>query len=120
MNQPLYPIKLYLKHTPHLVMIPLALLFNLGTWFWLLWNLPREADSIFLHYNILYGVDYIGDWWRAFYIPIAGLVIFLLNTLLAWLLFPKDKFASELLIGVSVFCQVFLFLAGSLLVILNV
>ena len=116
----MYPIKLYIKHLPNLIMLPLGLLLNLASWVWLLSQIKPQTDPIFLHYNILFGVDYIGDWWKVLYLPIAGLFIYLINTILSWVLFGKDKFAAQLLNFVSIFCQVFVLIAAALLVFLNV
>ena len=116
----MYPIKLYFKHLPHLIMLPLGLLLNLASWVWLLWQIKPQPDPIFLHYNVLFGVDFIGEWWKVLYLPIVGLFIFLLNGILAWVLFSKDKFVAELLNFVSVFCQVIILIAAALLVFLNV
>ncbi len=116
----MYPVKLYIKHLPNLIMLPLGLLLNLTSWVWLLWQIKPQADPIFLHYNILFGVDYIGEWWKVLYLPIAGLFIYLINTILSWILFDRDKFAAQLLNFVSIFCQVFVLIAAALLVFLNV
>lgn len=116
----LYPIKLYFKHWPNLIMLSLSLILNLANWFWLLWKIKPQADPIFLHYNILFGVDYVGEWWRVLFLPLAGLLIFLINGLIAWIMFSKDKFAAELLNFVSLVCEIFLLVAGALLVFLNV
>lgn len=116
----MYSIKLYFKHWPNLIMLPLAFLLNLATWFWLLLQIKPQTDPIFLHYNILFGVDYIGEWWKVLYLPIAGLFIFLVNGILGWVLFSKDKFATQLLNFMSVLCQVFILIAAALLVFLNV
>jgi len=116
----LYPIKLYFKHLPHLIILPLALILNLANWVWLLIKIRPQADPIFLHYNILFGVDYVGEWWRVLLLPLAGLLIFLVNGIIAWMIFSKDKFAAELLNFTSLLCQIFLLIAGALLVFLNV
>lgn len=116
----MYPIKLYIKHLPNLIMIPLGLLLNLASWVWLLSQIKPQTDPIFLHYNILFGVDYIGEWWKVLYLPIVGLFILLINTILGWVLFGKDKFAAQVLNFTSILCQVFILIAAALLVFLNV
>jgi hypothetical protein len=115
-----YPIKLYFKHLPHLIILPLSLALNLVNWVWLLWKIRPQVDPIFLHYNILFGVDYVGEWWRILFLPLAGLLIFLINGTIAWIIFSKNKFAAELLNFAALLCQIFLLVAGALLVFLNV
>lgn len=116
----IYPIKLYLKDKPNLIMLSLSLLINILSWLWLVFQIKPQQEEIFLHYNILFGVDYIGSWWKVFYLPIFGLLILLTNTLVGWFLFGKDKFVAQILNAVNLFCQIFIFVAAALLVFLNV
>lgn len=74
---------------------------------------------LFLHYNILFGVDYIGEWWRVLFLPITGLLIFIMNFILGWLLFHKDKLISIILNSISLLCQIFVLIASGILVFLN-
>lgn len=120
MNKDLYPLRLYLKHLPNRIMLIASVALNLVSWGWLLWNIRPQEGSIFLHYNVLFGVDLTGPWYSVFYAPAAGLVIILLNAALGWFLFGKDKFAAHVLNGVALLCQVFLVIVASLLVFLNV
>lgn len=120
MLKDIYPLKLYLKKKPNIVMISLSILINISTWVWLFWFIRPQDDQIFLHYNILFGVDYVGEWWKIVYAPTSGLVIFLVNIILGWIFFSKDKFASYLLNAISVFCQVLILMAASVIVFLNV
>ena len=116
----MYPVKLYLKHLPNTVMLASALVLNIASWVWTLWQIPRTDQEIFLHYTILYGVDYIGEWWRVLNLPAIGLCILVANGALGWSLFHKDKVVGYLLNAVAVLCQVFILIAVSLLIFLNV
>jgi hypothetical protein len=120
MSKDYYPIKLYIKNIPNLIMLSSSLVLNLVVWFWLFWQIRPQEEQIFLHYNILFGVDLVGSWWRIVFVPLSGLLIFIINAILGWLLFGKDKFASYILNAVSIFCQIFLLIVASLLVFLNV
>lgn len=116
----MYPVKLYFKNLPNLIMIPLALLANIANWIWLLWEIRPQEETIFLHYNILFGVDYVGSWWKVIYLPIAGIVIILFNAFIGLSLFKRDKFFAYILNFISLFCQIFLLIASALLIFLNV
>lgn len=117
----MYPIRLYLRYFPNIVIVPLGAVLNIATWVWPLIHLRvASGEQVFLHYNILYGVDYVGEWWRVLYLPLTGLVILVANACLGWFLFHKDKFVAYALNAVAVLCQVFLLIAVSLLVFLNV
>ncbi len=116
----MYPLKLYIKNLPNIIMLPIALVLNITNWIWLLWEIRPQEEMIFLHYNVLFGVDLVGPWWKVLYLPIVGFVIILINIILGWFLFGKDKFPAHLLNFISVFCQIFLLMASSLLIFLNV
>ena len=118
--QPLYPIRLYRKKRKVMIPLVLSLLLNLVTWAWLLIHIRPQDQHIFLHYNILFGVDSLGEWWRVLTLPIAGIIIILANAILGWFLYAKDSFVSTLLNGSAALVQVILLVAAGLLVFLNV
>lgn len=115
-----YPLKLYFKNLPNLILLPLSLFLNIFVWVWLLWKIRPQVDPIFLHYNILFGVDYIGEWWRILFLPLTGLIILLLNAIIGWLMFRQEKFVAYLLNSITLICQIFLLLTSYFLIYLNV
>ncbi|MFA7244889.1 MAG: hypothetical protein WC070_01760 [Candidatus Magasanikbacteria bacterium] len=116
----LYPLKLYFFSFPIMLMVSLSLLLNLFSWFWLKFQLPVSESDLFLHYNVLFGVDLIGESWKVFLVPFMGLMIILSNFFMGWLLFKKDKFMSQVLNFVAFVCQVFIVMVTFILVFLNV
>lgn len=77
-------------------------------------------ESVFLHYNIVFGVDLVGSWWKIYYLPLAGLLVFLLNYTLSFVFYKTDKFLSRLLNFWSLLFHLFLLAVVILLVRLNV
>jgi hypothetical protein len=120
MADKIYPLRLYVKHIPNVVLFGVGLALNIAIWVVLLWNIRPQEELIFLHYSILFGVDLIGEWWKVLYVPIGGLVILLLNLFIGWFLFQKDKFANYVLLFIAALCQAFLFVTAMLLIFLNV
>lgn len=116
----LYPFISYVKNRANAATLAISLLLNIASWAWLLMNIGPELDPVFLHYNVLFGIDLIGKWYQVLYVPLTGLVIFIANGIAAWFLFSKDSFASHMLNTVSLICQILLFVAGLLLVFINV
>lgn len=114
-----YPFFLYIKRRETLMLGGASFLLVLGLWAWLAWHIRPSADQIFLHYNVLFGVDLIGPWWHIFYISAAGTVVCVVNTLLGWLVYDRDSFMTRMLLVASLFVQILLFIAGVLLVFLN-
>ncbi len=119
MSDTLYPLKLYLKYKPNLAALVISILLNGAAWLMLALQLPREDEQIFLHYTVIFGVDYLGPWWQAFVLPAIGLSILLINAALGWLIFHKEKFAALLINIAAVLCQIFLLIGAELLVFLN-
>lgn len=120
MTEQHYPLKLYASKKPVLILLISAAAVNLGIWLEIFLNIRPQEDPIFLHYNILFGVDLFGPWWRVLSLPAGGLIILALNTGIGWMLFHKDPFAGYLSQAVAVLCQIFLLVASFLLVFLNV
>lgn len=115
-----FSIKTYFRYLPNTIVLFLSLLVNFLIWFWIIWQIRPQTEPIFLHYNILFGIDYLDVWWKIYYLPIAGLIMFMLNLLLSWFIFTRDKFISLLLNFTSLVCQVFLFIGALLIILLNV
>jgi hypothetical protein len=116
----MYSLKLYFRHPANLVLLGLSLGINLFVWLWLIIYIRPQTEPIFLHYNVLFGVDYIDTWWKIYYLPLFGFLTFLLNTVLSWLVAARDKFLPFLINATTLFCQTFLLMAALLLVFLNV
>jgi len=120
MNKDFYPFPLYIKHLPILIMSALSLALNIFSWGWIFWHLRFETGSVFLHYNILFGIDFIGEASQIYYIPTIGLTLFIVNFLLGWFFYRKSELASYLLLSVLLLCEIFLAAASSLLVSINI
>lgn len=115
-----FPLKLYIKKVSTGGFFALGLALNLFVWLWLWLHIPSELDELFLHYNILFGVDLIGPAWHIYLVPLSGLIILLTNVFLGWALFKKEPFASYILNFSACFVQLFLIIDAYLLVLLNV
>lgn len=60
------------------------------------WGLPK-SDSLPLHYNIFFGIDYLGSWQEAVRVPLAGLVIAICNAIVGVFLWRRDRVISYFL-----------------------
>lgn len=100
-----------------------ALLFNIliNIFIWVNLLKVQKVDGLIpLHYNIYLGIDYMGEWYKIFMIPIFGLVVLLFNLFLSSLIYFNDKFITYILLSVSLLVQVILFLASFAVVWINV
>ncbi len=116
----IYPLKLYLRKRQNSILLGIEGLLNIASWIWLASNIRPHLGQVFLHYNVLFGVDLVGPWYSVFMLPLAGLFILLCNAVLGWMLYKQDPFASYLLNGIGVIVNTLLLVSAALLVFLNV
>ncbi len=95
----------------------IGLAFNIIIWLILAFNIGSSLEIIPLHYNIYFGIDLIGPWYKVFIIPTIGVIILFINILLSYIIYKKDKTISYFLMGASSLSQ-FVLLIGAVFVIL--
>ena len=96
-----------------------SLILNLGLFLFFYFFIKRSDIPIVLHYNVNWGVDYFGEVKNIFILPLVGLVIFLLNGILSLKLWLKAKSMAYFLAAISLISEIFLWLAGIALYIIN-
>lgn len=74
-----------------------ALILNLSMWIIIYRRVEPSSDFVPLHYNIYFGINYVGEWYRVFVIPFLGIFIGCVNIIIARLLHRKNKVASYIL-----------------------
>jgi len=114
-----YYLKMYLRDWRNSLGLSISVVFQVYIWIFLALNIKPEMERIFLHYNIIFGVDLLGEWWKIYYLPIAGLLVLIVNSCLAVLVYKKSKFISWLLNFSILFFHIFLLIVARLLVRLN-
>ena len=97
----------------------LSLIFNLLTWVLFYFRIPIQVEPIVMRYNIYVGINLIGEWWQIYYLSGFGLLIILLNFILAKKIFKKDKLPAQWLAIVCLICQLIILTYGVLIVIMN-
>ena len=89
-----------------------AILFNLATWLVLYLRLTPAEFPIPLHYTIYFGIDYINNWSQAYYLPLTGLIIIIVNVIISIFLYRYSKLLAYLLTGSALLVQ-FILLIGA-------
>jgi hypothetical protein len=81
----------------------------------------RPVDfPIILHYNVYFGVDVIGAWWQIYYLPLIGLVVLCINTVLGYLFYKqKERIVAHLLMLATFIVQIGISVAVACLLIIN-
>ena len=103
------------------ISLPLAAIVGVQTfmWIYILYYIHPSPDQYFLHYNITFGVDLAGEWWKILYLPISGLAVFVINYFLSFYFYGIEKFMSRLLVLAATGFHAFLLVATVLIVGLN-
>lgn len=81
----------------------------------------RPVDfPIILHYNVYFGVDVIGSWWQVYFLPLIGLLILSVNTLLGYSFYQqKERVIAHLLVLAVFIVQVCVTIAVATLLSIN-
>jgi hypothetical protein len=94
------------------IMILNSLLLNLGIWLFLYLRIKPSEYLVPIHFNVYFGIDVIDKWTKVFVIPKIGVIVVLINLILAYFIFPHEKFISYFLSSSSFFAQILLLLAA--------
>ena len=100
----------------------LSIIFNFLIWAVVAWKfipLVTPGEPLPLHFNIYFGIDFIGEWYKLLFIPLLGIIFIFTNFILADIAYLRDKIVSYFLIGASVFAQIILFLAVYMIILIN-
>lgn len=81
----------------------------------------RPVDyPIILHYNVYFGVDLIGAWWQAYFLPAIGTFVLLLNFFLAKSIFGrKERIGAYLLLLAAFVIQIGISIAVASVILIN-
>ncbi|MBI4599097.1 hypothetical protein HY734_02785 [Candidatus Uhrbacteria bacterium] len=80
----------------------------------------EEQSYIPLHYNIYFGIDRFGPWEAVFALPLAGIVLVLVNTLCELVWFHREPVLSPILALAEMGAQAALLTATVFVVLLNI
>ncbi|MBU4315416.1 hypothetical protein KJ673_03350 [Patescibacteria group bacterium] len=72
-----------------------------------------------LHYNIHFGVDLFGAWWRVLMPSMVGLAILIINSVLAVIYWRADRMLSYCVLIIMPVLGIFLILASVFITLLN-
>lgn len=115
-----YSPKLYFKDKWVFLPLIFIVLAQALMWWYLLKNIRPGVEQIFLHYNVVFGVDLLGAWWNSYLLPAGGVLIFMVNYFLSFLFYNFDRVLSRFLTLLTAPLQVFLLIAVFYIVGLNI
>ena len=94
-------------------------LLQLLAWFGALLLARPASQPLILHYNIYFGVDFLGPWVWLLVFPVSGLFIFFLNFTLALGLYVHQRLLSLFLVYVATAVQAIFLTALGLIYLIN-
>jgi len=111
--------KPYWKDKQIMTMLSFSIFLNIFIWIFLIQNQKENTHPIILHYNLFFGVDCLGNYEKIYLIPLSGLVIIIVNSILGHLLYLKEKLAAYFLVFIIFIIQVFLLIDSYLIIKIN-
>lgn len=102
-----------------LLNLGLVFIVNLIMWLLLIVNFWQRSDYIILGYNIYFGISDLGVWYEIYLLPLVGLIIAVINFLLALYFYLPARVLSYFLAFTASIINFILFVASLLLVYSN-
>lgn len=98
-----------------------SLILNIFLWslFYFFVFYAAKQDSITLHYTIYFGINWIGPRFYIFIYPLFGTLVFIINTIIAFKIYFKERILSYFLFAASTFLAILLVILGILMYIIN-
>lgn len=115
----IYRLKVFLKDPWIIIPLAIAIAGQVFLWLYIFLRLGSASDQIFLHYNIIFGVDLVGEWWKILYLPVGGFMIILVNFFLSFFCYGNDKIISRLISFCAGIFELFIVWAAYLMVEIN-
>ncbi len=112
-------IKTYLGDFKIKIILVFSFVLNVGLFLFFYFFIKQSDIPIVLHYNVDWGVDYFGEVKSVFVLPFVGLFILLFNSVLALKLWANIKALAYFLVAITLISEVFLWLTGIALYIIN-
>ena len=115
------PVQDFLQEKFVSLNIVISVILQIMVWYLFFSAKPVPLDTeIILSHNIYFGITWLGPWRRLVMIPLLGLIMFIVNSVLAHFLFSKNKLAAYyLLFGMSL-VQVFLVFTMLVKILVNI
>lgn len=102
-----------------LVSLAAALVVNIILWLAVFGKFGYSRELIPLHFNIVYGIDFVGSARELYELPLSGLLLLGVNFYLGKTLYPREKLFAYFLSFAALLVQILLGIAVLTLLVLN-
>lgn len=97
-----------------------AFIVNAANWLVLMIFIQPVDLPLILHYNVYFGVDIMGNWREVFFSPAIGIVLFIINFLLAFYFYKsRERIISYLLMIGTLMIQCGMLIYSISLIVIN-
>ena len=101
------------------VAAPVLNALSFGLILWKIMPLRGAREAFALHYNIYFGIDLIGPWYKMLVMPGAAFLFWFLNLIFASISYGANRAFAYFAAGFTLFFQILIFAATVLVVLLN-
>lgn len=108
-------LKEFLRNKNIILILVIGLTVNLLNLIYLFLKVKPSVEPIPLHYNIYFGIDLIGPWYKVFINPAVGLIIYFINTIISFIIYKRAKLMTYLLTSLNIFVSLILIAASWLM-----
>jgi hypothetical protein len=109
----------FAKDSINVASLGLAGLLNIIHWIILYIKIKPTQDNILLHYNVIYGADFVGSSYYLYWIPLLALILLIINTIAASIFFKREKLAAQFITLASIPVQLAFLVATINLIMVN-
>ncbi len=115
-----YALKIYFRDI--FIWLPLALTMLIlgGVWWYIIRHIHPTDDQIFLHYNIIFGIDLAGSWQKMYYLGGGATLLVVTNYVFSFFLHRNNAVLARITSVLTVPIICFLAYAIVLIVGLNI
>lgn len=112
-------MKEFLKNTINQILFGTSFILIIWLFLFFYFFIKQNNIPIVLHYNVDWGVDYLGEVKSIFVLPLVGAIIMVINGFLALKIWKKNRFLSYFLTAITLMIQCFLVIGGIALYMIN-
>ncbi|MFA6098503.1 MAG: hypothetical protein WCV50_00295 [Patescibacteria group bacterium] len=110
----------FFKSKANIIFFILQIAINCATSLYIYQNIKPSEQPIYLHYNIYFGVDLIGNWYQMYILPLVGFIVILINAIITLFIYKKSKILTNLINSLTAILLLFVLLSAFLVVRQNI
>lgn len=115
-----YALKIYFRDIYIWLPLALSVLILGGLWWYIMSHIHPTGDQIFLHYNIIFGIDLAGSWQKMYYLGGEATGVVIVNYIAAFFLHRDNAILARITSLLTVPLIAFVAYAIVLIVGLNI